>query len=70
MFIGQGADDKAVTAASADARYAGLRAIGRDVTYARVPGDHGFMVAGPNGTLDPAGWRAMHDRVIAWFLAP
>jgi len=70
VFIGQGQDDRAVLPASADILYASLRASGREATLARVPGDHAFMLASKDGGPDPAGWQAMHDRVVEWFLAP
>lgn len=65
VFIGQGTDDHATSTAGADMLYATLRADGRDVTYSRIPGDHGFS--------DPAhpqvdGWQEMHNRVVHWFL--
>lgn len=71
VFIGQGTADKAVAPVGADMLYATLKALGRDVTYAKVDGgDHGFMTLKADGSPDPAGWQAMHDRVVAWFLEP
>ncbi len=70
VFIAQGTEDRAVFPAGADMLYATLRARGRDVTYARVEGDHGFMKPGADGAPDVAGWQAMHDRVARWFLEP
>ncbi len=70
VFIGQGTEDKAVLPMSADVLYATLRAMGRDVTYSRVPGDHAFMspTPGDEKNVDPAGWDQMHSRVVEWFL--
>jgi dienelactone hydrolase len=68
VFIGQGLDDKAVFPASADVLFASLKASGRDVTYSRVPGDHGFMTHGQDGKIKPEGWDQMHARVLDWFL--
>lgn len=69
VFVGQGTDDKAVYAPSADVLFATLKAAGRDVTYSRVPGDHAFMVRGEDGKLNQEGWDEMHTRVLEWFLA-
>lgn len=69
VFIAAGTEDHATSLAAADMLYATMLADGRDVTYSRVPGDHGFMTPGPDGKPDPAGWQAMHTRVVDWFLA-
>ncbi len=69
VFIGQGTDDKAVYPPSADVLFASLKAVGKDVTFSRVPGDHAFMTKGKDGELDPEGWDEMHTRVVEWFLS-
>lgn len=55
VFIGQGTEDNAVLPMSADALDATMRAVGRDVTYSRVPGDHAFMNPKPGDekNMDP-----------------
>lgn len=68
IFIGQGTEDKSVYPPGADVLYASLRALGRDVNYSRVKGDHGFMTAGDDGKVSTQGWQAMHERVLVWFL--
>lgn len=71
VFIGQGTEDNAVLPMSADVLYATMRAVGRDVTYSRVPGDHAFMNPKPGDekNMDPAGWDQMHGRAVEWFLS-
>jgi dienelactone hydrolase len=68
VFIGQGTDDKAVYPPSADVLYATLKAVGRDTTYSRVPGDHAFMTAGEDNKPKGDGWKDMRLRVVEWFL--
>lgn len=70
VFIGQGLDDRAVFPVSADMLFATMKAIGRDPTYSRVPGDHGFMVYDADGKPKGDGWMEMHTQVAEWFLGP
>jgi predicted peptidase len=69
VFIAQGTDDTAVYPPSADVLFATLKAANRDVTYARVPGDHAFMTSAAPTPASPDGWEAIHARVVNWFLA-
>lgn len=69
VFIGQGTDDKAVHAPSADVLFATLKARGRDVAFSRVPGDHAFLVFSEGAELKGDGWQDMHARVVEWFLS-
>ncbi len=66
IYIAQGSDDRAVTPASAEVLYAGLLALGKDVTTDFVKGDHNFSTEENPGL----GWSAVMERIRAWFLAP
>ncbi|HEX7078023.1 MAG TPA: alpha/beta fold hydrolase [Candidatus Eisenbacteria bacterium] len=65
IYIAQGLLDDAADPGSADALYAQMRALGKDVTYDRVPNaDHDFATPADRST---AGWKEMLGRLEAWF---
>lgn len=67
IYIAQGLLDDAADPSSADALYAQMKALGKDVTYDRVPNaDHDF--ASPTDRSS-AGWKEMLGRLAAWFVA-
>jgi predicted esterase len=64
VYLASGMRDRNTPILSTEVAYARLRALGRDVTFRRVPdGDHGLMPAG-------GGWddiQKEYDAIFAWF---
>ncbi len=66
IYIAQGMEDAAVDPESADMLYAELLALGKDVTYDRIPGaGHSFAV---KDRPSENGWQMLLERVARWYL--
>ena len=66
IYVAQGLEDLSVDPESADVLYAELKALGKDVTYDRVPGaSHAYTIKDrPNEN----GWQKLLGRVVEWYL--
>jgi dipeptidyl aminopeptidase/acylaminoacyl peptidase len=64
VYLASGMRDDSVPILSTEVAYARLRALGRDVTFRRVPrAGHGLMAEG--GTM--ADVQKEYDAIMAWF---
>ncbi len=67
IYIAQGLEDVSVEPESAEVLFAQLKALGKDVTYDRVPGaGHSFAM---KDRPTESGWQRLLGRVVDWYLA-